>query len=155
MQIIGFVVVFTLAHALAYTIAGVIALQISKDIYEGKKRLCTFLNDMSDETERAHVQRWFLPAQLLRGALMAIVLLPILSALQQLSTLLLFLFFVMLMFVYTHVSSASPFIDNIEGQVYFRKEYVMKQALVKFQLEMIIYATIFSVMMTIAIRMIL
>lgn len=143
-----FVVIFILAHTLAYILAGVIALRFSKDIYEGKERLCTFLNDMRHEMERKHVQRYFLPAQLLRGVLMAMVLLPILTALQDLPALMIFLFFFLLMFVFTHISSAAPFLDNIEGQVYFKKEYLMKRAFLKFQLEMVIYSFIFSLMMT-------
>ena len=82
---------------------------------------------------------------------MAIVLLPIFSALQQLSHVL--LFFALLLFVYTHLSAASPFMDNIEGQVYVKREFLMKKAFLKFQLEMLIYATIFGALMTLSMRL--
>ncbi len=150
MTYIGFILMFAIVHPIAYIIAGVIALKISKDIYEGKSRLCTFMNDMKDEKERGHVEKFFLPAQLVRGLLMGVVLLPIFPALVSLSFGTRLLFFAALMFVYTHLSSAAPFMDNIEGQVYFKKEFLMKKAFLKFQLEMVIYSVIFSTLLSVA-----
>lgn len=41
-------------------------------------------------------------------------------------------------------TAAPPFIDNIEGFVYFKNKYLQKKAFLKFQLEMIIYSLLFS-----------
>ncbi|HSJ39118.1 MAG TPA: hypothetical protein VK945_13000 [Planococcus sp. (in: firmicutes)] len=148
MIFIKFVLFFTIAHAISYLIAGAIALKFSKDIYETKNRLCNFMNDMSDDKERGHVEKYFLPAQIIRGILMGSVLLPLVSGLMELSLLVQFLFFVGLMFIFTHFSSASPFMDNIEGQVYFKKEYLQKKYFWKFQLEMVMYSILFGILMT-------
>lgn len=144
MVYIKFIFLFTIAHVVSYIVAGAIALKFSKDIYESKNRLCNFLNDMAVEKERKHVEKYFLPAQIIRGLLMSIVLLPLLSAIENLMVIMQFIFFVSLMFVYTHISSAAPFMDNIEGQVYFKKEYLLKNSFFKFQLEMIMYAILFG-----------
>ena len=147
MIIIKFVLFFTMAHVIAYITAGAIALKFSKDLYETKNRLCTFMNDMSDDVERKHVEKYFLPAQIIRGILMSIVLLPLVSALADLAISVQFLFFAGLMFIFTHFSSASPFMDNIEGQVYFKKEFLQRKSFWKFQLEMIMYSILFGILM--------
>lgn len=142
-----FCLVFVLVHGVSYIIAGVIALKISKDIYASKNRHCNFLRNMSDKEESKHVTVYFLPAQILRGFLMSIVLFPLLNVLVELSFVLKFTFFGSLMFVYTHISAASPFMDNIEGFVYFKKEYLRGKFFVKFQLEMVIYSILFGFLM--------
>jgi len=48
---------FTLIHVLSYTLAGMLALRISNDIYEGKSRMMDYLRDMSNEKESKHVQK--------------------------------------------------------------------------------------------------
>ena len=103
-----------------------------------------YLRDMSDEQERGHVQTMFLPAQLLRGILMSLVLLPILPALEELSFLLRFTFLGGLAFIFTHLSSASPCPDNIEGYVYMKERYFNKTAFLKFQGEMLLYSVVFA-----------
>lgn len=148
MEYIKFSLFFTLIHVVSYTIAGVIALKISKDIYETQNRHCNFLRDMSDPEESKHVQNYFLPAQILRGLLMSVVLYPLFSTIGNLSFLLKFIFFGGLMFIYTHIAAVSPFMDNIEGLVYFKKEYLIKNFFLKFQLEMVIYSTIFGLLMS-------
>lgn len=149
MEYIKFILFFILAHTVSYTIAGAIALSISKDIYESKSRHCDFLRDMSDEEESKYVSIYFIPAQILRGALMAIILFPLLSSIATLSFGMSIIFFSSLMFVYTHIAAASPFIDNIEGYVYFKKDYLMKKYFIKFQLEMVLYSILFGLFMTI------
>lgn len=148
MDYLKFSLFFILAHVASYTIAGLIALKISKDIYESKNRLCNFLRDMSDKKESKHVSIYFLPAQILRGFLMSIVLFPLLNVLGELDLVLKFTFFGGLMFVYTHIAATSPFMDNIEGLVYFKKEYLKKKFFLKFQLEMVIYSILFGFLMS-------
>lgn len=131
---------FTFFHVLSYTIAGMLALRISKDIYDGKSRLMDYLRDMSDEKESKNVRKWFIPGQILRGILLSIILYPILVPLGEMSFGLRFLFFAGLMFVYTHVACAAPCPDNIEGLIYIKERYIKKLSFFKFQFEMIIYS---------------
>ncbi len=135
---------FIVIHTGAYTAAGVIALKLSKDIYEGKNRYADFIRDMSDPHESKHVQKLFLPAQLLRGLLMSIVLYPVIGLLGDLSFGLRFLFLAGLMFMYTDFASAVPFPTNIEGFVYMKQRYLQTKFFWKFYLEMIIYSILFG-----------
>ena len=48
MQYLMFSFWFILIHTIAYTISGMLALKISKDLYEEKNRFLDFLRDMSD-----------------------------------------------------------------------------------------------------------
>jgi len=145
---IKFVLLFVLVHGVSYTVAGVIALRISKDIYENKSRLCDFLRDMADEKENDRVASYFLPAQVIRGVLMAVVLFPVLNPVIGLSLIMKFLFFAGLMFVFTHIAAVSPFMDNIEGLVYMKDKYIQLKSFFKFQLEMIVYSVLFSLIMS-------
>jgi hypothetical protein len=147
MEYIKFSLFFILAHTISYLVAGVIALSISKDIYKTKSRHCDFLRDMSDKDESRHVSMYFIPAQIVRGALMSIILFPLLSSVAGLSFAVSAVFFGSLLFVYTHIAAVSPFIDNIEGYVYFKKEYLMKKYFLKFQLEMVLYCILFGLSM--------
>ena len=140
MQYLIFSLWFTLIHVLSYMIAGMLALRISKDIYDGKSRLMDYLRDMSDEKESKNVHRWFIPGQIVRGLLLSIVLYPILLPLGDLSFGVRFLFFAGLMFVYTHVACAAPCPDNIEGLIYMKDRYIKKPSFFKFQFEMAIYS---------------
>lgn len=149
MEYVKFSLVFIMVHVVSYTIAGVIALKFSKDIYESKKRHCDFLRDMSEQEENKRVSILFIPAQLLRGLLMSIVLFPLLNTLIEFNFISKFIFFVGLMFIYTHIAAVSPFIDNIEGFVYFKKAYFKKEYFLKFQIEMIIYCIIFGLLISI------
>ncbi len=140
MQYVVFSLWFTLIHVLSYMIAGMLALRISKDIYDGQNRLMDYHRDMSDEKESKHVHKWFIPGQILRGLLLSIILYPILAPLGELSFGLRFFFFAGLMFVYTHVACAAPCPDNIEGLIYMKERYIKKPSFLKFQFEMVIYS---------------
>jgi hypothetical protein len=155
MEYLKFSLLFTLAHILAYTIAGAIALGFSKDIYETKDRHATFLRDMSNEEERRHVSRNFLLAQIVRGLLMSLVLFPLLPSIVALPFGLSVAFFSGLMFIYTHLAAVSPFLDNIEGWVYFKEEYLVKKFFLKFQVEMILYSLLFSLLIGFGMRLVM
>ncbi len=135
---------FTAFHIAAYTIAGMIALSVSREIYHGRNRTMTYLRDMSDAQERAHVEKWSLLAQIPRGLLMSVALYPVLGSLGDLSFALRFAFFAGLMFIFTHISSAAPCADNIEGFVYMKEEFLARSSFLKFQMEMVIYSTLFA-----------
>ena len=151
MSVLKFILWFELAHIAAYIVAGVIALSISKDIYKDKNRLCTFMRDMKDPKENKRIGMLFIPAQIIRALLMSLVLLPIVDYLITFSFLKQFLFFSSLVFIFTHIAAVSPFLDNIEGLVYFKKEYIKKEAFLKFQLEMVIYSVIFGIILSIGV----
>lgn len=133
---------FMLIHTAAYMLAGMLALRISKDIYEGKSRLMDYLRDMSVEDESKHVQKWVFPSQLLRGLLISVVLYPVLAPLGEMGFGLRFAFLAGLMFVYTDLACAVPFPSNIEGFVYMKERFFKKSTFLKFQFEMIIYSLI-------------
>ena len=140
MQYITFSFWFTLIHVISYMVAGMLALQISKDIYDGKNRLMDYHRDMSNPNESSHVHKWFIPGQILRGILMSVILYPILFQLGELSIGMRFIFFTGLMFIYTHFACAAPCPDNIEGLVYMKERYIKKLSFFKFQFEMVIYS---------------
>ncbi len=135
---------FTLIHTVAYAVAGMIALRVSGDIYEGKERLMTYLRDMSDPGERGHVEKWSILAQVPRGLLMSVVLYPILGAMGEMPLGLRFAFLSGLMFVYTHLSAAAPCADNIEGFVYMKDAFFRRSSFLKFQMEMVMYSVLFG-----------
>lgn len=144
MDYILFSLWFIVIHTVAYTAAGFIALQLSKDLYEEKNRLLDYLRDMSVPEENSYVSKWFLPTQLVRGLLLSIVLYPILGFLGELSFALRFLFLAGLMFVYTDLAAAVPFSHNLEGFVYLKSRYVRRDILWKLYLEMVIYSLLFG-----------
>lgn len=136
---------FTAIHAAAYVLAGVVALAISKDLYAEKDRVLDFLHDMSDPSESRHVQRTFLPAQLVRGLLLAVVLFPVLGALGEMSFALRATFLASLTFVYLEVASSIPFSTNIEGYVYMKARYRRLPAVWKLYLEAVLYSLLLGV----------
>jgi hypothetical protein len=144
MKYLLFSVWFTLIHAIVYTVIGALVLKLSKDLYEQKNRLLDYMNDMSVETENKHVAKWFLPAQLLRGLLMSVVLYPILGLLGELSFGLRLVFLAGLMFIFTDLASAVPFPNNIEGFVYLKKRYLKKDLFWKLYLESFLYSLAFG-----------
>lgn len=137
---------FIIIHTVAYTFAGAVALKLSKDLYEKQKRLIDYVRDMSDESDRKHVEKWFLPAQVIRGLLMSMVLYPILNLLGDTDFLIRFIFLSSLMFIYTDVGSAIPFPHNIEGLVYMKPKYLNRKAMGKLYLEMVIYSLVFGLL---------
>ena len=148
MDYLKFSLLFIVVHGVSYVIAGALALKVSGDIYESKNRHCDFLKDMADPEESGQVQKLFFPAQLLRGLLMSVLLYPVLGAIRYLPFAAKLFFFAGLMFVYTHFAAASPFMDNIEGCVYFKEKYLQKKYFWKFQGEMVIYSVLFGLLMS-------
>ena len=140
MQYLVFSFWFIVIHTASYTIAGALALRFSGDLYRGHDRLYDFHRDMDDQTEARHVQKLFLPAQLLRGLLFSVVFYPALGVLSGLSFLMAFLFVFGLLFVFSDMACAVPFPHNIEGQVYLRERYLRKTKLWKLYVETFVYA---------------
>ena len=148
MQYLRFIGIFIFSHFISYMIAGVISYRFSKDLYEGEERLLDFLKDMANEKENAEVARYSLIAQILRGILLAVVLLPVLNPISSVSFVNKAIFFSGLMLIYTDLASAMPFPDTIEGLVYMKKKYLKASAFWKMQIEMIIYSVIFGLLVS-------
>ena len=143
MNYLFFSLAFMGLHTLAYMGAGMIALSISSDLYKGKERILDFLVDPEEE---GGVGLKVIPAQIIRGLIMSVVLYPILDFLSEISFLTQFLFFAGLTFIYTDLSSGDPFPSNIEGWVYMKKDYLSRKAFWKILTEMIIYSGIFGLL---------
>lgn len=145
MEYITFVAGFAAIHLGAYILAGVITQQFSREYYAGPAAVfAPFLRDMSDPRESAIVTRRMVPAQLLRGLLMALVLVPILAALGELPGALRVAFLGGLMFVYADLSSAVPFSNTIEGWVYMKRQFVQPRVVLRVQAEAVLYSVIFG-----------
>ena len=137
---------FTVIHIGSYTAAGALALGISGELYRGPDRLLDYLRDMSDDGESNRVGKFFLPAQILRGLLMSVVLYPVMGLLGDISFVLRFLFLAGLMLIYTDVASSDPFPHNIEGFVYMRDKYLKGDQVWKLYVEIVIYSVIFGLL---------
>lgn len=146
MRYLVFSLWFIVIHIGSYTVAGMIALKISKNLYEEKSRLLDFLRDMSNANENKYVAKWFIPAQLLRGFLMSSVLYPILGALGELPFVIRFAFLSGLMLIYSDFASGVPFPGNLEGFVYMRERYLKRELFGKLYFEMITYSIMFGLL---------
>lgn len=80
MRYVIFSLWFIFIHTASYIFAGAIALKISNNLYEEKERIIDYVRDMSDENERKHVEKWFIPAQIIRGLLLSLVLYPLVES---------------------------------------------------------------------------
>jgi hypothetical protein len=144
---IKFSFLFFAAHFVSYLIAGVIDLQLAKNLYKGKDRLYMgFFRDLENKEEASRVAKLLLPSQFVRAVLMSFVLYPILPFLQTFSFWQQFLFMGSLVFVYTDFSSAVPFSNTIEGLVYLKKEFVEKRVFWTIQFESILYSILFGLL---------
>lgn len=141
---IQFIIGFTVIHTAAYTVAGMIELQFAEYIYGGEERRVDFVRDMTIPEESSRVGRVFLPAQILRGILMAVVLLPLLDPIGDLTFGLRAAFFTGIMFIYADLASAVPFPNTIEGFVYLKEEYIHLDAFITIQFEAVLYSLIFG-----------
>ncbi|NHN49257.1 hypothetical protein G9464_16900 [Halostella sp. JP-L12] len=139
-----FVAGFTIIHTIAYTVAGMIELQFADYIYGEEERRVDFVRDMTIPEESRRIGLVFLPAQLVRGVLMAIVLLPLLNAMGELTYVIRVTFLAGLMFVYADLASAVPFPNTIEGLVYLEKEYISRDAFLTIQFEAVMYSLLFG-----------
>jgi hypothetical protein len=139
-----FVAGFAVVHTAAYTVAGVIELQFADFIYGGEERRVDFVRDMTIPEESTRIGLVFLPAQLVRGVLMAIVLLPLLGAIGDLTYGVRVAFLAGLMFVYADLASAVPFPNTIEGLVYLKEEYVSADVFLTVQFEAVVYSLLFG-----------
>ncbi len=144
MSALLFVLGFALVHAVAYTVAGAIALSFSRDLYAEKERVLDFMRDMNDDAESTHVKRWFLPVQLVRGVLLAVVLLPILGLLGEATFLARFAFLFGAAVLWMDVASSVPFPNTLEGAVYLKPRYLRLSRRGKLYAETLLYGLLFA-----------
>ena len=110
------------AHVTTYFIAGAIFYQLlTKDYYTGPNPIfAAFMRTEAEPELWAHVMRWFLPAQFLRGILMAAVLYPHFDTLKAWPFGKRFLWIASLYLVFAFWATAVAAPGTIEGMVYLR-----------------------------------
>ena len=110
------------AHVTTYFLAGAIAYPLlTKEFYVGPNPIfATFLRTEAEPGLWAHVIRWFLPAQILRGVLIAAVLYPLFDIMKlwTFGKRFLWIASVYLVFGFWAATVAAP--GTIEGMVYMR-----------------------------------
>lgn len=138
---IRFVLVVIVAHTVGYLFSGGISYQfITKPLWEGPDPLLSaYLRTPGNADLWRFAMIWQIPGQLLRSLLMGLALLPLYGSLKEWTAFKKFLFFSVLLFVFTHLSAAAPSPANIEGLVYVKPEFI-QLGFVKMQAEMILYS---------------
>lgn len=136
---IRFIVIITLAYALAYLIAGGLAYQlITKQFYVGDGAIfTTYLRSEANPAEWAHTNVWLFPVLLLRGFLLSLVLLPFRETLFRFSFKKRALVLSLFIFIAAHIAAAAPSPSNLEGFVYMKPEIFTLKAFLLTQPEMI------------------
>src|SRR5688572_10857220 len=121
-----FFTVIVLAHVIAYLVAGGISYQlITKSLWDAPDTiLANYLRTPVDPELWRFAMVWQVPAQILRGILTALVLLPLFELHASWTKLKKVLFYGALVFVLSHLSSSAPSPANIEGLVYIRPEFI-------------------------------
>ena len=112
----------TAAHVTTYFVAGAVFYQLlTKDFYTGPNPIfAAFMRTEAEPELWAHVTRWFLPAQILRGMLFAAVLYPLFDVLKMWSFAKRFLLIASLYLVFGLWAAAGAAPGTIEGLVYMR-----------------------------------
>lgn len=131
---------------MAYLFAGGISYQlITKEFWDAPDSLLSSYLRTPGNAELWNVAMiWQIPAQLIRGLLIGLVLLPLYGPLKEWSASKKILFFSSMFFVLTHMASSAPSPANIEGLVYMKPEFI-KLGFVKMQVEMILHAILVGI----------
>lgn len=119
-------IVFVLSHTFSYLIVGTIAYQLFyKPFWEGPSPLyAPFMRTMSEPALWEQAMMWQIPGQLVRGLLMALAIIPVLTKLEEISFARRYAFIAGLFFVFAHLAASAPAPGNIEGALYMRPEFV-------------------------------
>lgn len=128
-QFVGFAVKVTIVQAVTYILAGILAYPLlTRQFFEGASPLLAPLVRLPSEPELwSHVTRWMLPAQILRGVLMAGALYPFLGILQSWSFTKRCLSLASLYGVIGQWTSPVAGASTIEGWVILRPEFTTPQ----------------------------
>jgi len=110
------------AHVTTYFLAGAVAYQLlTKEFYTGPNPIfATFMRTEAEPALWSHVVRWFLPAQILRGLLIAVALYPFFDVLKAWSFGKRFLSIAGLYLVLGFWAATVAAPGTIEGMVYMR-----------------------------------
>lgn len=121
-----FALTVILAHTVTYLIVGGFAYPLlTKPFYEGSNPVFTaFMRSPAEPDVWQFVMKWFIPAQILRGLLMAIVLYPFYDLLQEWSFGKRFLSLAGLYLIFGYWAAAVAAPGTIDGVVYMRQEYL-------------------------------
>lgn len=116
------------AHAVTYFLAGSIAYQLlTKKLYTGPDPLfASYMRTEADPALWSHVMTWLLPANLLRGVLMAAALYPFLGMLTSWPLFKRFLSVSALYLIFGFWAAAGAVPGNLEGLVYLRPEFTVR-----------------------------
>ena len=121
-----FALTVILAHTVTYLIVGGIAYPLlTKPFYEGSDPVFTaFMRSPADPDLWQFVMKWFIPAQVLRGLLMAIALYPFYEILKEWNFGKRFLSLAGLYLIFGYWAAAVAAPGTIDGVVYMRPEYL-------------------------------
>lgn len=127
------------AHVVTYFVVGAIAYQVvTKEFYMGASPIfATFMRTEAEPEIWRHVMVWFMPAQVLRGLLIAAVLYPFFDTLRKWVFWKRFLSVASLYLVIGFWATAVAAPGTIEGMVYMRPE-ITAYAHIKVQMEIVI-----------------
>lgn len=151
--VLGFVLLVAVAHAATYLVVGALAFALlTHGLYEGPDPLFgSYLRTPGESELWQHVTTWFLPAQLLRGALIGLALVPLLPLLRQFGTFKLAAVLAGLYLVIGFWGAALAAPGNIEGLVYLRPEFTLDIHLLV-QAEIIVQGVAMSLIVAMGLR---
>ena len=120
-----FLLLVAVAQAISYFVVGALAFAtLTHGLYEGANPLFgSYLRTPGESELWQHVTTWFLPAQLVRGALIGLVLCPFLPLLRRWSVSKRMAAVAGLYLVIGFWAAAVAAPGNIEGLVYLRPEF--------------------------------
>jgi hypothetical protein len=115
----------TVAHVCTYFVVGAVAYQLlTKQFYVGPDPLfASFMRTEADPETWGHVIKWFFPANVLRGLLIACVLYPFLRMLNTWRFRRRFISIAGLYLVFGFWAAAVASPGTLEGMVYLRPEF--------------------------------
>ncbi|MFC2124195.1 hypothetical protein ACFLU5_05230 [Bacteroidota bacterium] len=144
-EIVRFVLIFIVAHIVAYWIAGIIAyFTLYQPFFEGEEALLSCFMRMRDDPELwPHVMKWQTQGQVLRAILFAVVMLPFFTTWKEWKLSKRIWTVLVAYFILTHFAATAPSGGNIEGFIYMRPEFV-EDGFWKYQPEAIIHGLIMA-----------
>ena len=124
-RFLGFAIRVIVAHSVTYFLVGAAAYQLlTKTLYEGADPIfARFMRTPAEPDVWRHVMIWFLPAQVLRGLLMAVALYPFYETLLAWSAKKRFLTLLVVYLVFGYWACAVAAPGTIDGLVYMRPEF--------------------------------
>jgi hypothetical protein len=123
-RFLSFLAKVTVAHVVSYFVIGAAAYALlTRSFYEGSNPVfATFMRTPAEPELWKHVMTWFIPGQVLRGILMAVVLYPLFDTLKAWGWRKRFLSISGLYLVLGYWASAVAAPGTIDGLIYLRPE---------------------------------